>query len=243
MNHQKFCTFGDSAALKYAASALWSYGWEYDASSKNILLPVPSFDSEGRVKGGGRLEDIISDDSVIWGGNLNCNVLSSYRCVDLLQDPIYVAENAAITAYCAISLAAEKLPIMLSNCPVLIIGWGRIGKCLAFLLRQIQAKVTVYARKSADRGILSALGYEILEDINDVNKIQSYRLIFNTVPAMILNKETVTSRQLCIDLASVRGMEGDNVIWARGLPGTLAPESSGILIAKTMDRLGKELAL
>jgi len=37
-------------------------------------------------------------------------------------------------------------------------------------------------------------------------------------------------------------MEADDVIWARGLPGKEAPESSGELIARTVLRLiaGKE---
>ena len=42
---------------------------------------------------------------------------------------------------------------------------------------------------------------------------------------------------LLMDLASLRGIEGDRVIWARGLPGKDAPESSGALIAKTVIRL------
>ena len=40
-----------------------------------------------------------------------------------------------------------------------------------------------------------------------------------------------------IDLASVPGMNGDDVIIARGLPGKEAPESSGKLIADTILRL------
>ena len=46
-----------------------------------------------------------------------------------------------------------------------------------------------------------------------------------------------------IDLASVKGMEGGDVIWARGLPGKDAPESSGVLIGKTVLRLAMKEAL
>ena len=50
---------------------------------------------------------------------------------------------------------------------------------------------------------------------------------------------------LKIELASVSGMEGDDVIIARGLPGIWAPETSGRLIARTVLRLctKKEAAL
>ena len=43
-----------------------------------------------------------------------------------------------------------------------------------------------------------------------------------------------------IDLASEKGLGGEDVIWARGLPGIHAPESSGRLIAETCLRLGME---
>ena len=46
-----------------------------------------------------------------------------------------------------------------------------------------------------------------------------------------------------IDLASAKGIAGDDVIWARGLPGIHAPESSGRLIAETFVRkLQEELS-
>ena len=40
-----------------------------------------------------------------------------------------------------------------------------------------------------------------------------------------------------IDLASCPGMDAPDVIWARGLPGKDAPETSGELIARTILRL------
>ena len=241
MNYQKFCTYGDTAALKYAASALWSLGWEYDASAKIILLPVPSFDAGNRIKGGGRLEDIPSKDTVIFGGNLTHLSPEEYNYIDLLKDPLYVAENAAITAHCALSIAMERSTTTLDHCSVLVIGWGRIGKCLTHLLKQLGANVTVYARNPNDQAMLTALGYGVINDLDNKKVLQPFRILFNTVPAPMISKENLHHRQLKIDLASTPGIEGDDVIHARGLPSILAPESSGMLIAKTVDRLGKEL--
>ena len=160
--------------------------------------------------------------------------------MDLLQDPTYLARNAAITAYCALRLAMMELPVMLRGCRVLIIGWGRISKCLAALLWALEADVTVAARREADRAMACALGYrsETIADLDDT--LNDYRLIFNTVPAPVLSEKQVEHcRQGClrIDLASVQGIEGSHKIWARGLPGKDAPESSGALIAKTVIRL------
>ena len=85
-----------------------------------------------------------------------------------------------------------------------------------------------------------ALGYrtETIENLDAA--LNDYRLIFNTVPAPVLSVQQMEHcRQGClqIDLASVRGIEGTHMIWARGLPGKDAPESSGNLIAKTVIRL------
>jgi dipicolinate synthase subunit A len=133
----------------------------------------------------------------------------------------------------------ENLPVTLDGCKTLIIGWGRIGKCLAPLLKALGAKVTVAARKEADRAILEATGYSAVETgCIDAGK---YRLIINTVPAPVLDDDAAKKDVLWIDLASKKGIFGENVLWARGLPGKDAPESSGELIARTVLRyLGKE---
>ncbi|MBQ9843577.1 MAG: NAD(P)-binding domain-containing protein [Oscillospiraceae bacterium] len=160
--------------------------------------------------------------------------------MDLLRDPTYLARNAAITAYCALRLAMMELPVMLRGCRVLIIGWGRIAKCLAALLWALEADVTVAARREADRAMACALGYRAEAITNLDDTLNDYRLIFNTVPAPVLSENQVElCRQGClrIDLASAEGIGGSHKIWARGLPGKDAPESSGILIAKTIIRL------
>lgn len=241
MDHQTFCTFGNSAALQHAASALWSYGWEYDASASVLLLPVPSFDSDNRVKGGGRVEDILTKETVVIGGNLDHPALKDHKCIDLLKDPYYLAMNSLITAHCAIKVTYEHLHRTIGDCRVLVIGWGRIGKCLADLLKGMGADVTVSARKDTDCAILKALGYRVINVIDPNTDLRHYNIIYNTAPAPVIKKERLCPRQLKIDLASIQGIEGDDVIHARGLPGIYAPESSGILIAQTVDRLGREL--
>ena len=133
-----------------------------------------------------------------------------------------------------------ELPVTLRSCRVLIIGWGRIAKCLAALLWALEADVTVAARREADRAMACALGYrtETIADLD--NTLNDYRLIFNTVPAPVLTEQQIEHcRQGClrIDLASAEGIAGRHKIWARGLPGKDAPESSGALIAKTVIRL------
>lgn len=226
---------GYTPALGFAAKALAANGVTpvtTPQSATHVLLPVPTFDTDGSIKGGGRLENLLEQlpsDAVILGGNLNRPELALYRTVDFLKDPVYTAENAAITAHCALQLAMNKLPVTLAGQKILVIGWGRIGKCLARLLRQVDAQVTVAARKETDRAMAAALGYQAV-DTAAIDPLP-YRVIFNTAPAMVLPQSD--GNALKIDLASKLGLGGLDVVWARGLPGRDAPESSGQLIART----------
>ena len=118
-----------------------------------------------------------------------------------------------------------------------VIGWGRIGKCLSRLLQAMGAKVSVYARKEADRAMAIALGY----DLGDLNYgLCRYRVIFNTVPFMMIPQENIQyCREDClkIELASKPGIEAADVVNGNRLPNRFAPESSGELIARTILRL------
>ncbi len=199
----------------------------------HLLLPVPSFASDGSIVGGGNLSTLLTllpKNITVIGGNLDKPELDYCDTVDLLQDEAYLSQNANITAHCALKLAMNQLPVILQGCPVLIFGWGRIGKCLARLLRQIGAQVTVCARKETDRCALRSLGYDAA-DYSHI-QMQDYRAIFNTVPMMLF--PGCPGDGLKIDLASRLGLGGEDVIWARGLPGKDAPASSGKLIAETL---------
>lgn len=211
----------------------------------HLLLDVPSFDAEGRLRDGGDLKLLLSmlpEEITIVGGNLCSFVPDTYHTVDLLQDPAYLARNAAITADCAVQVASSLLETTFADTTTLIIGWGRIGKCLGQMLKNLGCPVTVAARREADRAILRALGYEAV-DIGEIpERIQTFRLIFNTAPEKVLEQDVLKQCRQCvkIDLASKQGLVDSDVVWARGLPGVYAPESSGKLIAESFLRLCRE---
>lgn len=245
------CIPFNNAALDHAGEFLVRAGLTAaplpGADVTHLLLPVPSFDDAGKIRGGGSIEGILAQlpkDIRIIGGNLSHPALEGYRTLDLMQDKYYVNQNAAITAYCALKYIWNALPVTLSGQKILIIGWGRIGKCLARLLRNLDARITVFARKDTDRALAQALGYTITDELNDLS---AFRVIVNTAPAAIVSEEAVqTCRRDCLklDLASARGLPGNDVIHARGLPGKDAPESSGKLIAeRIISILNKEDAL
>ncbi len=206
-----------SPALDYAREILASSGVEItDKIKKNvshILLPIPSKEIPRELPEG----------CTLIGGNIP-------QGIDLLRDPIYLAQNAAITAHGAIKTAMNKLPVCLWDCGVLILGWGRIAQCLAHLLKGMGVPVTIAARKAEAIALAKALGFAALPLAQ--LSCKPYRLVFNTIPADLgLQAEDFRQDCLKIELASIKALPGEDVIWARGLPGKEAPESSGRLIA------------
>lgn len=231
-----FDTAGHTPALAYAIDRLQQAGVPFAATphASHLLLPVPAFSADGNLVGG-TLDDLqrkLHENIIVIGGRLTHPALAPYTKIDLLENPDYVSGNAAITAHCAIKEALSRMDITFAGCPVLIVGWGRIGKCLGRLLRGLDAHVTIAARKHSDRAIAQALGYKAL-DIQTIDP-DLYQVIFNTVPAPVLSQGT---QALNIELASTTGIAGDNVIIARGLPAKDAPRSSGKLIADTVIQL------
>ena len=247
MNDMILYCAGNNAATTFAADALRRKNIATVSAPApdvtHLLLPVPSFEADGKIRGGGILEHILADlpeGVCVIGGNLNHPILNGYFKIDLLQDPDYLARNAAITADCALRIAASRLPVAFQGCPILILGWGRIGKCLANLLQDLGAEVTVAARKPSDRAMLRALGFQAADPMSLDEILPRFRVLFNTVPAPILSDAQVFHcRPDCIkiELASTKGIGGSQVISAGGLPGKTVPETSGKLIAESILRI------
>ena len=213
-----YCLPGN-AATEYAGRFLQQIGvpvsFVPDAAATHWLLPVPT-----------RIPVQVPDGVMVIGGNLEG------AGIDLLKDPFYLAENAAITARCAMGL--------IKGSSVLILGWGRIGKCLGQFLREAGAEVTIAARKESDVAMIRALGYGGVFFHEIPPLLPQFGAIVNTVPAMVVSAYGCREDCVLLELASRPGMIGENIMDGRGLPGKYAPEESGQLIARTVLRLCKE---
>jgi len=237
---------GTSKSCRFAAVFLKQSGFlltdHPSPEITHLLLDVPSFNPEGLLQDGSDLKGLLRmlpQNITVIGGGLDREILENYKKTDLLKDPRFQARNAAITAECALQVAMSYLSTTIKDSPTLILGWGRIGKCLAKLLDCMGCSVTVAARKESDRAMLEGLGYRAVEFTRMKDELLQHRLLFNTVPQGITLPEYCGSC-VKIDLASLPGLQGDNIHAARGLPGKLSPESTGKLIAQTVCRLDKE---
>lgn len=233
-----------SEAIRYAGHYLSEMGLQITQKPapdiSHVLLPVPSFSS-----GDEYLAHILADlpdNVIISGGNLSSPLLEGYVTVDFLRDPFYLAQNAAITASCALQIAESEHGMPLGGCSALIVGWGRIGKCLCRLLEKEGANVTVAVRKDCDRAMITALGCRGISIETAATESDRYDVIMNTAPALVLPNIKQKEGAVILELASKPGMSGNNILNCRGLPGKMAPEISGRLIAETFVRLslGKE---
>ena len=119
--------------------------------------------------------------------------------------------NAVPTVEGALQIAMEELPITLHCARVLVVGYGRLGKLLSHRLAGLGSKVSVAARSYADLAWISALGYGVERTDQLKGWLCSYDLIINTVPAQVLDEETLLDVKpscLVIDLASKPGGAG-----------------------------------
>lgn len=153
--------------------------------------------------------------------------------------------NTIPTAEGAIAIAMETLPTTVHGTKSLIMGFGRVGKTLAVMLKGIGAAVSVATRNSSEKAVCRIMGFDVVEYSALPHCVSEFGLIFNTVPAVLLTTELLSKVQNgtpIIDLATHPGgvdataakEMGKNIIWALGLPGKVAPVTAGEYITKTV---------
>ena len=168
-----------------------------------------------------------------------------FEIVDYLEREEFAVLNAIATAEGAIGLIMEETPVTLCRLNCLVIGFGRIGKILCHRLRGLGALVTAAARKHADLAWIKAYGYEALETCQLDGQLHKFDVIINTVPARVIGEshlKELKSGAFCLDLASKPGgldfsmasKLGVKALWALGLPGEVAPITSGMVVRDTV---------
>jgi len=184
----------------------------------------------------------IKQNQIIYGGVFDDDFILKVqnrgaKCVDFMKLEEFAILNTIPTVEGAIEIAIKNTDITLHDANVLVVGYGRIGKLLSKILKDMGANVTVSARKSEDFAWIRTYGYNKLEYKDLINNIEKYEIVFNTVPYMIFDDielDKVNKDSLIIDLASKPGginfdyanRLGLNCIWALGLPGKVACRSA-----------------
>lgn len=219
-----------------------------------VILPIPASRdgvtvnmplSEHRLD----VKDLISHteaDTLILGGMIESeDVYSVRRSIDYSLREDFKIANAYLTAESAVGIAVKERKASLSEDGVLVVGYGRIGKCLCHLLKGMGANVYASARKKGDFEWIRAFGYSSVDTSKICSVVSDCKIVFNTVPGLVIGKEILCCMPkdcLVIDLASKPGGVdfeaasecGLRTIWALGLPGKELPESAGRVVARTV---------
>lgn len=158
--------------------------------------------------------------------------------INLSSDEEYILKNAHLTAEGAIISAASLSQSALDGSPCLIIGYGRIGRRLAYLLYCMGADVSIAVRRSAAADEVRRDGFQahILGGLAQL--LPAMRFIFNTAPAQVLSEthlRRISPDTVLMDLASPPyGFDLDlarslsvHAVRENGLPGRYCPHSAG----------------
>ena len=228
------------------------------ASCDTVILPLPCQDGDKKIRAEKQEEKIpllrlierLRGGTAIIGGIVPEEIKEvakkrNIAVYDYYDREEFTVRNASLTAEAAVALALDALKESINNMPVLILGHGRIGRLLAAMLKALDAKVTVAARRFSDLAWIRSEGAKPLEFSRLGGEIEKYGLIFNTVPAMVLDEdmlEKADKNVLIIDLASEPGGTdfeaakrlGITAKKALGLPGKFAPKTAGEILHDTV---------
>lgn len=237
-----------------------------DVQGENLILPMP-------VSGDGitlnapfaekttelsRLTSAVREGGTVFGGRITENVRSifaekGFRVIDYLEREELAVLNARATAEGAVALAVSEQPVTIAGENILILGMGRISKCLVRILSGYGADMTAAARKFSDLAWAEVYGCKAvnISELEDSGALENADLIFNTVPHVILDRsllEKCGKNCLIIDLASspggidlqAAGNLGLKAIHALSLPGKTAPLSAGRIIGTAIENILKQ---
>lgn len=192
------------------------------------------------------LTELLTNKHILIGGIIPPQIAN--RCslhgipyYDYMNDEKVAILNAVATAEGSIMEAVRSSDINLHGSRCLVLGYGRCAKVLAGKLKALDAVVTVAARSPEALAYAQAAGFQtcMLSDIKDI--LSSFNFIFNTIPALILDKDHlvhVNPNVTIIDIASQPGgvdyeyaiKNNLNAKLCLGLPGKVSPKTSADII-------------
>ena len=235
MSYRFYAPDKSDKRMEYAAKALENMGYTESENADFLLFGVnPKMEKEYDIP--------------CFAGNV-----SGKNIYDYTKDELFALENAYLTAEGAIALTVSSSKQSLKNSEVLITGYGRIGKALHQYLLPFTKNITVCARSGEALTLAKISGADTITFADLVNS-KRFDYIFNAVPHPVFNEKelkSISNDCLLMDLASFPGgvdrhfakFLGVNLQIAGGLPAKYSPKAAGEIVAKTVDRMFKEVMI
>ena len=225
-----------------------------------VVLPIPISKDKKHINNSlikiSDLIAMINDHTTIFGGQFYHSLrdylyAQNKEYIDYFDIESFQIQNALLTAEGAIYYAKQRMNRSIHGSEIAILGFGRIGKILAYLLHSQGAKITVCARKDSDFTWSKLIGFngvkiKISGNESNLNLVNNkYDLLFNTIPFWVMDDEfakNIYPDTAIIDLASHPFGIDEHLVkkyqlkYCRelGIPGRYAPESAGEIIGKTI---------
>lgn len=251
MDISNICVIGNDNRMDYVAQKLYDFGYEIsrnedgiNASSVIVLAPPVG---EQITK---TIIPLLKAGQIVYGGVVSNRLMHEYKrlgikCVDYLKIDTVTAQNATLTARGIIKRATiEKAVIKESNC--LVVGFGFCGKAISRELSSSASRVDVMVRRHDLKQLIETMGYGFV-NFNEIasHNFEKYSYIFNTVPALVLDKMLLSRfspNVMIFDIASAPGgtdfsyckQKGIYAVNYLGIPGKEYPKEAGDIIADTI---------
>ena len=260
---EKLCAFGKVYALGIEGAVgaeVISSPEDMPESADVLVLPImsegDSIDIGGEKIRLERLASRVKAGGLVLGGKISAEQEKLFSEKGLFTEDYFKRESLAVknsipTAEGALMIAMGNSADTVFGSKVLILGFGRTGKCCARLFKAVGAECTVSARRPEVLAQAWTEGFYTFPMSELRDEIGRFDTIINTVPAMILTEEILALTKaggVVIDLASKPGGTDFaaakrleiNAKHALALPGKVAPAAAGRLIAETIREITDE---
>ena len=225
-----------------------------------VILPIPATVDKLRVNCPFSEKEIylvsvlslLKEDQLLLGGMLDKKIREIHeKMTDIGEREDFNLLNAAPTAEGAIAIAMEELPVTMQDSFVSVLGFGRVGKALAFRLRSLGSHVTVVSEDTDELAFAESYAFSALPLDEIAEAFDGRDCVFNTIPSLVVTDRVLSEvppSTLIVDLASRPGgvdreaasERGIKTVWALGIPGKTSPTTAGIIIQKTVINVLRE---
>lgn len=209
-----------------------------------VIAPLNGFDSDLCFKGTSiSLEDFYKQNpglKRIIVGLVNSKLINfchknEIEIISILANEEIMRENAFLTSE-ALIREISKDEVSLRDKRIAIMGYGNITHYLIEILNGYQNKPAIYTPNILEQKFVGLRGLEVIKNIELINQ---YDLIINTIPEnLYLHDRYSELVKPIIDVASypygfdpiIAKKENINITYLGGLPGKVLPFSSAMVI-------------
>ncbi|PKR79374.1 dipicolinic acid synthetase subunit A [Halalkalibacillus sediminis] len=222
-----------------------------------VILPVSGLDEEGYAESHyaesspmvqPEFFDTLSENCLVFTGIMTpllSRLSEKIKIIPLFDRDDVAIYNSIPTAEGALMFAIQHTDFTVHDANVTIIGFGRVGKTLVHTFSALGANVSVCSRNEDE--LARIFEYHAkpvhIEDLD--SSVENCNILVNTVPQLVVQPSTIRSLpldSLIIDLASKPGgvdfrfakKRGIKAILAPGLPGMVAPNTAGKILARVI---------